>query len=324
MTRLWRLLVMLVVVASAVFAVHGPGSVEAQTEATCFPETGFCIQGRIREYWQQNGGLSVFGYPTTDQHVEKIEGRDFIVQWFQRHRLELHPENARPYDVLIGRLGADRIAQQGRDWYSFPKSAPQNGCRYFPETGHNVCGAILQAWRSNGLELDGKRGKTEAESLALFGLPLSDAQVETLSDGKQYVVQWFERVRAEEHPENQPPYNVLFGLLGNEIREGAPKPDPCADVPEPVDGRIRPSKCVKEGTDLELDIFGFQPNEQIGFWLTTPDGGIYGTIQTYDIGPTGAVSGLPFSTDDLEPGLWFWVFEGTSSKHKSVIYFRIL
>jgi hypothetical protein len=27
----------------------------------------------------------------------------------------------------------------------------------------------------------------------LFGLPLSDLMTETLSDGKQYQVQWFER-----------------------------------------------------------------------------------------------------------------------------------
>jgi hypothetical protein len=31
-------------------------------------------------------------------------------------------------------------------------------------------------------------------------------------------VQYFERRRMELHPENTPPYNVLLGLLGNEIR----------------------------------------------------------------------------------------------------------
>ncbi|MGQ9550503.1 MAG: hypothetical protein ACUVSY_17690 [Roseiflexus sp.] len=95
---------------------------------------------------------------------------------------------------------------------------PQSGCRFFPETGHNICGIFLSTWRSNGLELDGKRGKTEAESLALFGLPLSDMIEKTLSDGKTYQVQWFERARFEMHPEHLPPYNVLFGLLGKETR----------------------------------------------------------------------------------------------------------
>ena len=52
----------------------------------------------------------------------RSRARPFQVQWFERNRLELHPENARPYDVLLGRLGADRLAQQGRDWFTFPKS----------------------------------------------------------------------------------------------------------------------------------------------------------------------------------------------------------
>src|SRR5215510_14347067 len=138
--------------------------IQAQ-EQRCFPETGQCISGRIREFWEQNGGLPVFGFPTTDQHEEQIEGQPFQVQWFERNRLELHPENARPYDVLLGRLGVDRLQQQGRDWFGFPKSGPQPGCRFFPETGHNICDSILRAWRANGLEFDGRRGASEAESL---------------------------------------------------------------------------------------------------------------------------------------------------------------
>jgi hypothetical protein len=168
----------------------------------------------------------VFGYPTSPQGEIQIEGKPYQAQTFERNRLELHPENQRPYDVLLGRLGADRLAQQGRDPFTFPKSEPLPGCRFFPETGHNACGDILKAWRASGLEIDGRAGKTEAENLALFGLALSDLQTETLSDGKQYQVQWFERARFELHPENVPPYNVLLGLLGNEIRDNAAPPQP--------------------------------------------------------------------------------------------------
>lgn len=327
--RMFRLVPFFLLVG-ALLAVALPNHAQAQTGQRCFSETGFCIEGRIREFWEQNGGLTVFGLPVAPQQLETIDGRQLQVQWFQRNRLELHPENARPYDVLLGRLGADRLAQQGRDWYSFPKSGAQGGCRFFPETGHNVCGDILGAWRASGLEFDGRRGKSEAENLALFGLPLSDPQVETLSDGNQYTVQWFERGRFELHPENAPPYNVLLGLLGNEIRAGsapAPQPNPtdsCADVPEPVNARIRPSKCLKQGDPFEMDIFGFEPNEQVGFWLTAPDGSVVGTRGAYDIGPTGAVDAIPISTADLPPGLWFWVFQGTTSQHTSIIYFKVL
>jgi Tol biopolymer transport system component len=184
----------------------------------CFEATGYCIDGRIREYWEQNGGLEVFGLPITPLQTETIEGQAIQVQWFERNRLELHPENAAPYDVLLGRLGADRLAQQGYDWQSVPPEEAQDGCRYFEETGRNVCGDILAAWRADGLELDGRPGFTEAENLALFGLPLTGLMTETLSDGNDYQVQYFERARFELHPQNEPPFNVLLGLLGREVR----------------------------------------------------------------------------------------------------------
>jgi hypothetical protein len=210
----------------------------AQVSQRCFDETGFCIARRIREFWEQNGGLPVFGYPTGPQQEELIEGQPFQVQWFQRNRLELHPEKARPYDVLLGRLGADRLSQQGRDWMRFPPSTQRGGCRFFPQTGHNVCGAILASWRANGLEFDGRGGKSESENLALYGLPLNDEQVEVI-EGKEYTVQWFERARFELHPENAPPYNVLLGLLGNEIRQagagaGGAAPPPARSTPTPT------------------------------------------------------------------------------------------
>src|SRR5262249_45197980 len=88
-------------------------NVASQTRQRCFPETGFCITGRIREFWEQNGGLSVFGFPIGPQQEDIVERQSFQVQWFERNRLELHPENTRPYDVLLGRLAADSLEQQG-------------------------------------------------------------------------------------------------------------------------------------------------------------------------------------------------------------------
>jgi hypothetical protein len=66
--------------------------------------------------------------------------------------------------------------------------------------------------------------------LALFGLPLSGVQTERMSDGKEYQVQWFERARFELHPDNAAPYDVLFGLLGNETRDFVPATAP-TDLP---------------------------------------------------------------------------------------------
>jgi Cu-Zn family superoxide dismutase len=245
---------------AVLFSIAGVQSAQAQQNERCFTETSFCISGRIREFWEQNGGLTVFGLPLAAQQQANLEGQSIQVQSFERARLELHPENAKPYDVLLGRLGVDRLTQQGRDWFTFPKTEAQADCRFFPETGHNVCSAIWSAWRASGLEFDGKRGTSEAESLALFGLPLSDAQTETI-EGKEYTVQWFERGRFELHPENQPPYNVLLGRLGAEVNSGS-------------------TRFVLPGEAVFPEGVAYQPSSGAYFVGSTTDGTIFrGTLR---------------------------------------------
>ncbi|GAB4194249.1 MAG: S8 family peptidase [Roseiflexaceae bacterium] len=179
-----------------------------------FPETGHTLRGEFLEYWRRHGGLPIFGLPISEQFMERSDdGREYTVQYFERHRFELHPENQPPYNVLLSRIGPQALTQSGRDWFAFPKGSPSSGCVFFAETGHNLCEPFLSYWRANGLEFDGRRGKTQAESLALFGLPISEPQLETLSNGQTYVVQWFERARFEDHG----PSGVLLGLLSAEI-----------------------------------------------------------------------------------------------------------
>jgi hypothetical protein len=194
-------------------ATQPPASGPCQT----FPETGKRVCGRLLEYWRQNGGLPVFGYPITDQSEEVVEGKPIQLQIFERNRLELHPENQRPYDVLLGRLGSESLVRQGRDWQGFPKAA-ESAPHYFPQTEHAIAPQFWAYWSSHGLEFDGRRGISPDESLALFGLPISEAAMEVNpTNGQTYLTQHFERARFEYHPENRPPYDVLLGLLGREL-----------------------------------------------------------------------------------------------------------
>jgi hypothetical protein len=205
----------------------------AQAAPRCFPEAApaisACIDGRIAEFWARNGGLPVFGYPTGAQREQQIEGRTFQVQAFERNRLELHPENAAPYDVVLGRVGAELLAQQGRDWNTFPKADP-SAAHFFGETGHAIAPQFWAYWSSHGLELDGRRGISIPESLALFGLPLSEAQSEVNpTDGQPYLTQWFERARFELHPApDGTASTVLLGLLGRELDSAGAAPQPAA------------------------------------------------------------------------------------------------
>jgi hypothetical protein len=183
-----------------------------------FPETGYQVCGRILQYWNENGGLPVFGFPIAAQTSQQIEGATLQLQWFERNRLELHPENGRPYDVLLGRLGADSLSAQKRDWQTFGKVGPDQP-HYFAETGHAIGPQFWGYWSSHGLEFDGRPGASFNESLALFGLPLSEPVLEkNPTDGKEYLTQHFERARFEYHPENAgTQYEVLLGLLGREL-----------------------------------------------------------------------------------------------------------
>jgi uncharacterized lipoprotein YbaY len=95
-------------------------------------------------------------------------------------------------------------------------NADAENCRFFRETGHQVCGEFLQAYRMSGLDL-GQPGVTFEESLALFGLPLSAPITEVL-EGRDYQVQWFERARFELHSELRSVNRILFGRLGAEFR----------------------------------------------------------------------------------------------------------
>jgi len=92
----------------------------------------------------------------------------------------------------------------------------------------DVCGRFLEIWNKPG---------SEVNNLYVNGLPLTAAANEiSLTDGKTYSTQWFERARYEAHPENKAPYDVLLGLLGITLTEGRGSIDPATKkVRNPAD-----------------------------------------------------------------------------------------
>lgn len=62
----------------------------------------------FRSFYEQNGGLSVFGRPKSEQFQEqnKATGETYWVQYFERQRMEWHPNESNPqYRILLGLLG---------------------------------------------------------------------------------------------------------------------------------------------------------------------------------------------------------------------------
>jgi hypothetical protein len=186
-------------------------------DRTYFPETGHSLGAGFRTYWEANGGLAVFGFPMTEefQALNADSGAWYSVQLFERQRFEWHPENAgSPFVVLLGRLGAELLARQGRDWHDLPVADPATP-HYMPETSHAIAPEFWDYWSGHGLELSDP-GTSFRESLALFGYPLSEPMLETNADGDTVLTQYFERAVFEWHPDNPPEWQVLLRRLGAE------------------------------------------------------------------------------------------------------------
>lgn len=78
----------------------------AEPGCAYFATTNHQICEPFLRYWKTHGGLESFGYPITERITEQIEGQTYAVQYFERRRMEYHPELAGTrYALLLGLLG---------------------------------------------------------------------------------------------------------------------------------------------------------------------------------------------------------------------------
>jgi hypothetical protein len=81
-----------------------------------FSQTGHTLSGKFLDYWNVNGGLSIYGYPISEpfQEVNPDDGKVYTVQYFERNRFEYHPEFAgSKYEVELGLLGNTLLKAEG-------------------------------------------------------------------------------------------------------------------------------------------------------------------------------------------------------------------
>ncbi|HKP52610.1 MAG TPA: neutral zinc metallopeptidase [Chloroflexia bacterium] len=203
-----RWLSVLTLVAFSIFALN-PAPSYAQNKAYSFGhyfrETNQAVGGGFWEYWVERGQLAQQGYPISQEFVERSDtnGKDYLVQYFERAVFEWHPETPKT-PVLLSLLGNFLYKQK------YPNGAPGQkpnttaGSVLFKETGKRLGGKFLQYWNTHG-------------GLPQQGFPISDEfQEKSPTDGKTYTVQYFERAVFEYHPEQKDPnYQVLLSLLGS-------------------------------------------------------------------------------------------------------------
>lgn len=191
--------------ATAFQPIAQQDKVAAQADCQTFKETGKTVCGRFLTYWKEHGGLMQQGYPISSElkEVSDVDGKPYTMQYFERAVFELHPENKPPHDVLLSLLGTMFYKQKYPNGaQELPPDTRADAGLYFKETGKSVRGLFLDYWQKNG-------------GLAQQGYPLTNLVREKSElDGKEYVVQYFERAVFELHPENPPPHNVLLSQLG--------------------------------------------------------------------------------------------------------------
>src|SRR5262249_20659483 len=76
--------------------------------STDFSPTRHRLGGVFLSYWQGHGGLASIGFPISEplSEVSQVDGKTYTVQYFERARLEYHPENTgSAFTVLLGLMG---------------------------------------------------------------------------------------------------------------------------------------------------------------------------------------------------------------------------
>ena len=137
-----------------------------------FDEAGYAVKGKFLRFFNEHGGLLVFGYPISPA----VTDRTFSFQYFQNGRVEMDAEGTIHLSLLPNELSQRRSN-------AIPESETPAGGRYFPTTGHSLERAFLDFYLEHG-------------GHALFGYPITE-----LIHENDRLVQYFERAVFEWHPQ---------------------------------------------------------------------------------------------------------------------------
>ncbi|KXK11517.1 MAG: ErfK/YbiS/YcfS/YnhG family protein [Chloroflexi bacterium OLB14] len=168
------------------------GLVRAQTpETKYFNETGHNVSGDFLTFYNSNpNAYFLYGYPITEQFSSR-DGK--TVQYFQRARFELIPENPAGQRVQLTAIGRETFSSTGtievNNFFA---------CRLYAETGYSVCLEFLEFFDTYG-------------GVAQFGYPISGFEYH-----ENKLVQYFEKARLEWQPNMLAGQRVVVSNLGYE------------------------------------------------------------------------------------------------------------
>ncbi len=134
-----------------------PPSIVLVKDRPQFEESDYIVQGEFLDFFDKYGGLESLGYPLTDE----IMVAGWRVQYFEKGRLEYHPENEPDYRVTVGWLG-DLLNRRRPPIpaIAIPQTNTSNR-HYYPVSGHTLSGDFLHYFQTQG-------------GTVRFGLPISE------------------------------------------------------------------------------------------------------------------------------------------------------
>jgi hypothetical protein len=187
-----------------------------------FSQTGHYVRGEFyKQYYSTPDSLIIFGYPITDAFLDQVNGH--TVQYFQRARFDSIRTDQGQQRVEIAKLGKILLASDG---IPHPEMSSSGKCRRFEQTGKSVCHAFLDFYLAHKGEV-------------YFGSPITE-----FVDEHDTIVQYFENVRLEWHPELPYGEKVVISDLGRayfDLHVG----DPGLIDPGPTNNLIGVSKKIE-------------------------------------------------------------------------------
>jgi hypothetical protein len=156
---------LLLLLPHPLIALYSPDGAGDDARRRFFDETGFWVYGAFLDFFEEHGGLEIFGYPISAPYNE----RGLLVQYFQNARMEWHPRSSHSGTVELGKLAEE--LQLGREAGGASLSF---GVDYTSETGHAVRRDFARYFQAYG-------------GAEFFGEPITP-----MLQGNQKVTQYFQ------------------------------------------------------------------------------------------------------------------------------------
>ncbi len=179
-----------VLVAFSLLLTTGIPAFAQEPDPQYFEQTGHYVGGEFLAFYRSvSNATTTLGYPIT----EAVSKNGQTIQYFQRGRMELHPNLPAGQRVKLTPIGSE-MYRKGEQLNIFNPFA----CRYFRTTGFSVCYAFLEFYNQNGGE-------------GRFGQPISPFEYRN-----DLIVQYFEYARFEWKYSSEEGQRVSLADIGRE------------------------------------------------------------------------------------------------------------